>query len=123
EQAAQSVRPPEGMRPGRFANRYAFYRKLIDANPHREYMSDYQQQSLLRSMDNAHRLLSSKDREAFDISLEPKEIYEKYDTGRFGRGCLLARRLVEAGARYVEVATECVPFLHWDTHANGDTTG
>ncbi len=122
EQAAQSVRPPEGMRPGRFANRYAFYRKLIDANPHREYMSDYQQQSLLRSMDNAHRLLSSKDREAFDISLEPKEIYEKYDTGRFGRGCLLARRLVEAGARYVEVTTEYVPFLHWDTHANGYTT-
>ena len=59
---------------------------------------------------------------AFDISLEPKESYEKYDTGRFGRGCLLARRLIEAGARFIEVTTEYVPFLYWDTHANGHTT-
>jgi hypothetical protein len=66
--------------------------------------------------------LESKERDAFDISLEPKESYDKYDTGRFGRGCLLARRLVEAGARYVEVTTEYVPFLHWDTHADGHTT-
>ncbi len=73
-------------------------------------------------MDNAHRLLVSKERSAFDITLEPKDSYEKYDTGRFGRGCLLARRLVEAGARYVEVTTEYVPFLNWDTHANGYTT-
>ncbi len=34
-----------------------------------------------------------------------------YDTGRFGRGCLLARRLVEAGARFVEVTTEYVSVL------------
>jgi hypothetical protein len=35
---------------------------------------------------------------------------------------LLARRLVENGARFVEVTTEYVPFLHWDTHANGHET-
>lgn len=122
EEAAQSVRPPKGMEPGRFGNRYQLYRKLIDQNPRREFLSDFQQESLLRSMDNAQRLLSSPERAAFDISLEPKESYEKYDTGRFGRGCLLARRLVEAGARYIEVTTEYVPFLHWDTHANGHTT-
>lgn len=122
EEAAQSVRPPKGMEPGRFGNRYQLYRKLIDQSPRREFLSDFQQESLLRSMDNAQRLLSSPERAAFDISLEPKESYEKYDTGRFGRGCLLARRLVESGARYVEVTTEYVPFLHWDTHANGHTT-
>ncbi len=122
EEAAQSVRPPKGMEPGRFDNRYKLYRQLIDRTPQRAILSDYQQESLLRSMDNAHRLLVSKERAAFDISLEPKESYEKYDTGRFGRGCLLARRLVEAGARYVEVTTEYVPFLNWDTHANGHTT-
>ncbi|WP_422449346.1 DUF1501 domain-containing protein, partial [Thermoanaerobacterium sp. DL9XJH110] len=33
-----------------------------------------------------------------------------------------ARRLVEAGARFIEVTTEYVPFLNWDTHANGHTT-
>ncbi len=122
EEASASVRPPKGMQPGRFGDRYKLYRQLIDQTPQREYLSDYQQESLVRSMENAHRLLSSKERAAFDISLEPKESYDKYDTGRFGRGCLLARRLVENGARYVEVTTEYVPFLHWDTHANGHTT-
>ena len=122
EEASQSVRPPKGMEPGRFTNRDKLYRQLVDANPNREYMSDYQQQSLLRSMDNAYRLLSSKEREAFDITLEPKESYEKYDSGRFGRGCLLARRLVESGARFVEVTTEYVPFVNWDTHKSGHET-
>ncbi len=122
EEAAQSVRPPKGMDAQRFANRDRLFRKLVDQSPHREYMSDYQQQSVLRSMDNAYRLLSSQQRDAFDISLEPKESYEKYDTGRFGRGCLLARRLVEAGARFVEVTTEYVPFLYWDTHKDGHET-
>jgi hypothetical protein len=122
EHAAQAVRPPKGMEPGRFANRFKFYRKLVDATPQREYLSDYQQESMLRAMDNANRLLTSNDRNAFDISEEPKESYEKYNTGRFGRGCLLARRLVEAGARYVEVTTEYIPFVHWDTHNDGHTT-
>lgn len=122
EEAAQSVRPPKGMEAGRFTDRYKLYRRLIDESPRREFMSDHQQESLLRSLDNAQRLLRSPERAAFDITLEPKETYQKYDTGRFGRGCLLARRLVEAGARYIEVTTEYVPFLHWDTHANGFTT-
>ena len=122
EDAAQSVRPPKGMDAERFANRDKLFRKLVDKNPHRDYMSDYQQESMLRSMDNAYRLLSSKEREAFDITLEPKDSYDKYNTGRFGRGCLLARRLVENGARFVEVTTEYVPFLYWDTHKDGNET-
>ena len=122
EEAAQSVRPPKGMDASRFANRDKLFRKLVDQNPNRDLMSDYQQQSLIRSMDNAYRLLSSEEREAFDITHEPKETLAKYDTGRFGRGCLLARRLVEAGARFVEVATEYVPFFQWDTHKDGHQT-
>jgi hypothetical protein len=110
------------MSPQRFENRYKFYRKLADAHPARDQMSDFHRDSLIRSMEGAYKLLESKDKDAFDISLEPKESYAKYDTGRFGRGCLLARRLVEAGARYIEVTTEYVPFLHWDTHADGHTT-
>jgi hypothetical protein len=122
EEAAQSVKPPKGMDANRFANRDRLFRKLVDQSPQREFMSDYQQESMLRSMDNAYRLLSAKEREAFDITLEPKESYAKYDTGRFGRGCLLARRLVEAGTRFVEVTTEYVPFFQWDTHKDGHTT-
>src|SRR5579885_907910 len=86
EEAANSVRPPRGMDSARFANRYHLYRQLIDRLPQREFLSDFQQESMLRSIDHAHRLLGSKERDAFDITLEPKESYEKYDTGRFGRG-------------------------------------
>ena len=120
--AVRSVQPPKGMEPGRFANRYRHYRKLIDQSPNRELMSDYQQESMLRSMESAHRLLQSKEKHAFDLSREPKESFDRYDTGRFGRGCLLARRLVEEGARFVEVTTEYIPFIHWDTHENGHST-
>ncbi|MFO0883983.1 MAG: DUF1501 domain-containing protein [Pirellulales bacterium] len=120
--AAQAVRPPKGMEPGRFANRQKFLKKLVDQTPQREYLSDYQQESMIRSLDNAFRLLSAKEREAFDISLEPKESFDKYNTGRFGQGCLLARRLVESGARFVEVTTEYIPFVHWDTHERGHET-
>ncbi len=120
--AVRSVQPPKGMEPGRFSNRYRHYRKLIEQSPHRELISDYQQESMLRSMDAAHRLLESKEKHAFDLTREPKESYDRYDTGRFGRGCLLARRLVEEGARFVEVTTEYIPFVHWDTHENGHST-
>jgi hypothetical protein len=120
--AVRSVQPPKGMEPGRFSNRYRHYRKLVDQNPYRELMSDYQQQSMLRAMDAAHRLLQSKEKQAFDLTRESKASYDRYDTGRFGRGCLLARRLVEEGARFVEVTTEYIPFIHWDTHENGHST-
>jgi hypothetical protein len=122
EEAARAVQPPKGMDPGRFSSRYSFFKKLVRDSPARDYISDYHQESMLRSLDNAHRLLGAKEREAFDITREPNEVLEQYDTGRFGRGCLLARRLVENGARYVEVTTEYIPFVHWDTHDRGHET-
>ncbi len=122
EEATRAVQPPEGMSADRFAKRYKALQELLKNSPKSEELSDYHQESLLRSLDNAHRLLGSKEREAFDLSKEKKEVYDQYNTGRFGRGCLLARRLVENGARFVEVTTEYVPFLHWDTHENGHAT-
>jgi hypothetical protein len=121
-QAARAVRPPEGMEIGRFQNRYRAYKKLVEQSPEARYASDYQQESMLRALENAHRLLESEHKHAFDLSLEPRESFEEYDTGQFGQGCLLARRLVEAGARFVEVTTEYIPFLNWDTHEKGHTT-
>src|SRR5690606_29364603 len=58
---------------------------------------------------------------AFDLSLEPKESYDIYNTGRFGLGCLLAKRLAEQGAGFISVTTEYEPFMGWDTHENGHT--
>ena len=121
QDAARAVRPPQDMQPGRFEDRYRFFKKLVEKSPQSRYASDFQQQSMLRSMENAHRLLGSEDKKAFDLSLESKESFDRYNVSRFGQGCLLARRLVESGARFVEVTTEYIPFLNWDTHENGHT--
>jgi hypothetical protein len=119
--AAESVRPPEGMSPARFENREKFYKTLVADSPVGRFGSDFQKESLLRAMDNAHRLLSSPAAKAFDLSLEPKATYDVYNTGRFGLGCLLARRLTETGARFIEVTSEYIPFQNFDTHENGHT--
>lgn len=120
--AVSAVQPPQGMTAGRYEARQRALKAMIKESPLGDVASDYHQESMLRSIDNAHRLLSSKDRDAFDLTKEPKASYDAYNTGRFGQGCLLARRLVEAGARFIEVTTEYVPFLHWDTHENGHET-
>ncbi|MBM3848175.1 MAG: DUF1501 domain-containing protein, partial [Verrucomicrobia bacterium] len=78
DQATDSVRPPAGMSPDRFANRDRFYRKLLEASPIYQNGSGFQKESLLRSMDNAHRLLSSPAAKAFDITEEPLENIRKY---------------------------------------------
>jgi hypothetical protein len=120
--AAAAVRPPKGMTSERFETRLKRYRELVKSSPQGELASDFHQESMLRAVENAHRLLASKERDAFDLTREPKESFDRYNKSRFGLGCLLARRLVEAGARFIEVTTEYVPFLHWDTHENGHTT-
>jgi hypothetical protein len=120
-QALSSVRPPAGMSLARFRNRFASYKKMVQAGPTFRLASDYQRESLLRSLDNAYRLLDSPAVKSFDLSLEPKDSFERYNTGQFGLGCLLARRLVEVGARFIEVTTEYIPFKYWDTHDNGHT--
>lgn len=141
--AKDVVTPPGGMSSGRFENRDRLYRKLLEASPVGQLGSSYQKESLVRSMDNAYRLLSSPAAKAFDLTQERPETvakyvpggwdfskrleaaftrdgnYEKANIQRFGLGCLLARRLVEAGARFIEVTTEYIPFLNWDTHENG----
>jgi uncharacterized protein (DUF1501 family) len=119
DDAVAAVRPPKGMTPERFESRYKHFRELVRRGPLGKQGSDHQQESMIRAMENAHRLLSSPERAAFDLSQEPRESYDRYNTGRFGQGCLLARRLVEAGTRFVEVTTEYVPFEGWDTHEEG----
>jgi uncharacterized protein (DUF1501 family) len=105
----------------RISQRIARYKELVKASPMADLASSYQQESLVKSMENAYRLLKSPAAKAIDLSLESKEIYDTYNTSDFGLGCLMARRLVEAGARFIEVHINYVPFGHWDTHDNGHT--
>ncbi|WP_460670102.1 DUF1501 domain-containing protein [Larkinella ripae] len=120
-QGLESVRPPVGMDAKRFERRNQLYNDLISNSPMGEFGSDYQKESLKRSMEQAYMLLNSPEAKAFDLSTEPKESYDIYNTGRFGLGCLLARRLTEQGARFISVTTEYEPFKGWDTHENGHT--
>ena len=119
QDAASAVRPPKELGAERFRSRRQLFEKLLAQQPVHQYGSDFQRMSLVRSLEAADRLLTSPSAKAFDLSLEPRKTFDAYNTGRFGQGCLLARRLVEAGARYVEVTSEYIPFVYWDTHEHG----
>ncbi len=58
-------------------------------------------------------IMSSTDLEAFSLADEADALKDKYGRNKFGQGCLLARRLVEQGIRYIEVAKG-----GWDMHNN-----
>jgi hypothetical protein len=58
-------------------------------------------------------LRTPKAREAFDLSRERTDLVESYGRTPFGQSCLLARRLVEAGVRFVSIN-----FGSWDAHGN-----
>lgn len=62
-------------------------------------------------------LMTSEQMEAFKVTKEPKEVQDRYGNDGFGRGCLMARRLVEAGVPFVEV-----DLGGWDNHQNIFTT-
>ena len=114
-----SVRPPKGMSLKRFESRHKLFKELAGKSKVMQSGSDYQKESLMRSMEQSYRLLNSPEASVFDLAEEPKEVYDTYNTGRFGLGCLLAKRLTTNGARFISVSTEYEPFLGWDTHENG----
>jgi uncharacterized protein (DUF1501 family) len=67
-------------------------------------------------------VLSGKARDAFDLTKEPDKVRDRYGRTTFGQGALLARRLVEAGTRFVQlnwpaVANGNPEIDSWDTHA------
>jgi hypothetical protein len=62
-------------------------------------------------------LLTSDQMKAFQVRSEPEDIQERYGNTNVGRGCLMARRLVEVGVPFVEV-----DFGGWDLHQNCFTT-
>ncbi len=70
---------------------------------------------------SAYRLMTStKAREAFDLSKEKKSVRERYGMTRFGQCCLLARRLIESGVRFVTINTFLTVFdeITWDIHGS-----
>ena len=66
-----------------------------------------------RAYDRALALMKSPHLKAFDIAGESAETKKLYGDGAFSRACLMARRLVEAGSRFVEVR-----LADWDSHSD-----
>jgi hypothetical protein len=78
--------------------------KLLDAN-----------------FEGAYKLMSSpKAREAFDLAAEPADLRDRYGRTRFGQSCLLARRMIERGVRFVTVNMFETVFneITWDIHGS-----
>jgi uncharacterized protein (DUF1501 family) len=69
----------------------------------------------------AYKLMSSaKAREAFALEKEPQKVRDRYGRTRFGQSCLMARRLIEAGVRFVTVNMFETVFdeVTWDIHGS-----
>lgn len=103
----------------RLAGRLRHWEELAAAGRATELDGARETAALRHAFAQARRLMDSPVARAFDLAQEPRDTLAAYDTGRFGRGCLLARRLVEAGARFIEVHTPYQPFGYWDTHEHG----
>jgi len=93
-----------------FQRRQALAQKLgshfVQHTPHRDAAA------YLKLQQEAAELMKSEDLKVFDIGQEPATAQAAYGTHTFGKGCLLARRLVEAGVRFIEVEDD----QNWDTH-------
>jgi len=84
--------------------------EMMDMSFHQKYGSK-QVASYGDMYEEAIKLMTSEDLDAFNLRKEPGHVRERYGNSKFGKGCLLARRLVESGVRYVEVNRG-----GWDTH-------
>jgi hypothetical protein len=88
-------------------------------------MAAFEKQAQAKQMDNnfnlAYRLMSSPQaREAFALDKEPESVRDRYGRTRFGQSCLLARRLIERGVRFVTVNMFETVFdeITWDIHGS-----
>ncbi len=101
-------------------NRRRTMRDIVDAR-----VSEFEASESAALLDGnfqaAFRLMTSDQaRGAFDLAKEKPEVRERYGMNRFGQCCLLARRLIEAGVRFVTINTFLTVFdeITWDIHGS-----
>ena len=96
------------------------WRNMVDQSV--SYFEDSQDARLMdATFHQAYTLMTSaKAREAFELAKEPEDVRKKYGMNRFGQGCLLARRLIERGVRFVTVNMFETVFneITWDIHGS-----
>lgn len=110
---------PAGQSAERLDNRRRLLSQLDELQRRTETRST---QGHTSAYDRAFRLLTSRRaKEAFDLRRETERLRDRYGRNTFGQSCLMARRLVEAGVRYVTVNHFDTVFGQtcWDMHADG----
>ncbi len=111
--------PPDYM-PAIRVERRKNWREMIDQSV-KQLESAPDAKLLDSTFNQAYTLMSSaKAREAFDLNREPEDSRSRYGKNRFGQSCLLARRLIEAGVRFVTVNMFETVFdeITWDIHGS-----
>ena len=111
--------PPEQIGEARLQRRRRLRRIVEEAAT--QFENSQSAKLLDANFDAAYRIMTSQEaRDAFDLSQEPKKLRDKYGNNRFGQCCLLARRLIEAGVRFVTVNTFLTVFneITWDIHGS-----
>lgn len=113
-----AIKPPAGVTADQSKRRLELWKTLEDG-----FLASHASaspQAHRTVYDNALRMIESEASAAFDLSQEPDKVRESYGKGVFGQGCLLARRLVERGVPFVEVAlsSSVAGGYGWDTHSN-----
>jgi hypothetical protein len=109
--------PPQQIGEARLERRRRL-RDVVDSTV-KSFEQSENAQLLDSSFQAAFRIVTSKEaRAAFDLSQEPQAVRDRYGMTRFGQCCLLARRLIEAGVRFVTVNTFLTVFdeITWDIH-------
>ncbi|HJZ66941.1 MAG TPA: DUF1501 domain-containing protein [Blastocatellia bacterium] len=102
------------------ADRRRTLRQLVDGAV-KGFESSPSVKLLDSTFDQAYTLMSStRAREAFDLGKEPDKVKDRFGRNRFGMSCLLARRLIEAGVRFVTVNMFETVFneITWDIHGS-----
>lgn len=111
--------PPKSIGEARLDRRRKL-REVVDGTV-RQFEASEDARLLDSNFESAFRLVTSPQaKKAFDLSREPKKVRERYGKTRFGQCCLLARRLIEAGVRFVTVNTFLTVFneVTWDIHGS-----
>ena len=111
--------PPEQIGTARLQRRRKM-RDIVDQTV-RDFEASENARMMQENFHAAYRLMTSKQaREAFDLGKESTKVREKYGMNRFGQCCLLARRLIEAGVRFVTINTFLTVFdeITWDIHGS-----
>ena len=111
--------PPDYLPPLR-VDRRRNWREMVDKSVSK-FETSQDARLLDATFQQAYTLMSSaKAREAFELHREPEAVREKYGNNRFGQSCLLARRLIEAGVRFVTINMFETVFdeITWDIHGS-----